>query len=537
MTPEVSAPSSAPTRTLPPQDHVDQQPRPHPGVTTVLVGILLALGVAAIAVLYRLSPYPSDQLNYFDAAREFPHRSSTGGGEHQLLRIGLIVPLRLAQMLFGYSQGAYLLVPTLAAIGLAVAVYALGVLLFNRTVGFAAAVLTVGNSIVFTDLTAPLPDLLATALLCGAVALTLAIRQGRHVVTASARRQAGALVMVGILLGWSYLTREYIVFCWPLVPFLLWKRLPYRRLLWIVAPLTAIGLVELGLNAAASGDALARLHASASHGQSPRSTSFIGHSRQWYLSRPAAILGGTPEGTWLKAALLATVAAPLISRRLAFLAGWAAIFALPLIALGGFLDPDHPMLRITKERYWIPLMPAVYLCAVAGVWLLARNRATVVPALRGRSRVVATWVTLAVVAVPVGIAQHARMTEPTPQNASFAANGGVQLEHLRPWLDQHSTGVTTVWAEPRTYRLVKLFATGTFGGPVWSGELKLWLPGASHPQPLPGDYVVLYSPRSGVCGPCRDNAEALLGSPVHVPASWQPAFISSRRVVEIYQVR
>ncbi|MEQ7123228.1 hypothetical protein ABN034_01795 [Actinopolymorpha sp. B11F2] len=537
MTPEVSAPSSAPTRTLPPQDHVDQQLRPHPGVTTVLVGILLALGVAAIAVLYRLSPYPSDQLNYFDAAREFPHRSSTGGGEHQLLRIGLIVPLRLAQMLFGYSQGAYLLVPTLAAIGLAVAVYALGVLLFNRTVGFAAAVLTVGNSIVFTDLTAPLPDLLATALLCSAVALTLAIRQGRHVVTASARRQAGALVMVGILLGWSYLTREYIVFCWPLVPFLLWKRLPYRRLLWIVAPLTAIGLVELGLNAAASGDALARLHASASHGQSPTSTSFIGHSRQWYLSRPAAILGGTPEGTWLKAALLATVAAPLISRRLAFLAGWAAIFALPLIALGGFLDPDHPMLRITKERYWIPLMPAVCLCAVAGVWLLARNRATVVPALRGRSRVVATWVTLAVVAVPVGIAQHARMTEPTPQNASFAANGGVQLEHLRPWLDQHSTGVTTVWAEPRTYRLVKLFATGTFGGPVWSGELKLWLPGASHPQPLPGDYVVLYSPRSGVCGPCRDNAEALLGSPVHVPASWQPAFISSRRVVEIYQVR
>jgi hypothetical protein len=535
MTPEVGTPSYAPTRTPSPPAPSDRQPRLPSGVATVTLGVLLALGVVLVAVVYRLAPYPSDQLNYFDAAQEFPNRT-TGTSEHQLLRIGLIIPLRLAQMLFGYSQAAYLLVPILAAVGLAIAVYALGVLLFNRTVGFAAAVLTVGNSIVFTDLTAPLPDLQATALLSGAVALALAIRQGRRVVTASARRQTGALVLVGILLGWSYLTREYIVFCWPLVPFLLWRRLPYRRLLWIVAPLAALGLTELGINAAASGDALARLHASAAHGQSPTSTDFIGHSRQWYLSQPAAIIGGTPEGIWLKAALLATVVAPLISRRFAFLAGWAALFALPLIALGGFLDPQHPMLRITKERYWIPLLPAVCLCGVAGLWLLARNRATVVPALRQHARVVATWVTLAVVAVPLGVAQYARMTERTPLNASFAANGGVQLEHLRPWLDQHAAGVTTVWAERRTYRLVKVFANGTFGGQAWTGELKLWQPGSAA-QPLPGDYVVLYSHRSGICGPCRDNAQALLGDPVRVPASWQPAFLSAGGVVEIYQVR
>lgn len=539
MTPQVSTPSA------PPRDETTTDSAPttrhrllrSPRLLTLLVGGLVAVAAGLVELAFRMAPYPSDQLNYFDAAWAFPSHP-TYAGLHQFLRHGLILPIRLAQELFGYSQAAYLLVPMLAGIALAVGVYVLGALLFNRTVGVIAAVLTIANSLVFPDLTQPLPDLPATALMCWAIVLSLAIQQRRRLVTATSRRLVVTLVLVGVLMGWSYLTREYIVFLWPLVPLLLFRRVAPLRLLWVVAPLAAVGVLELVVNGLVFGDALARLHASASHGDgAPATGDFIGRSSRWYLTRLNAIVAATPEALWLKASLIATIAGALFSRRLAFLLGWAAMFYVPLVALGGLLDPSGPMLRILKERYWLPLVPALLLSAVAGLWLLARHRAQAVPSLRARAGLVAGVVTAALVAMPVAVAHTARVGERTNITMSYAANDGTHLEEFRTWLGQHANAVPTIWADQRSIRLVKIFVNGTFGTPVWTGELEIWSPNPGKPDPAPGDYVVLYSARSRLCTQCQVQAEALLGPGVRVPATWVPAFTSENRAVEVYRVR
>ena len=520
---------------------------------TILVGVLLAAAAGIVEVLWRLPPYPSDQLHYFDFAESFPDRPSFDQPEfftrflHLFLRHGLIIPIRLAQEGFGYSQAAYLVVPVLAGIGLAVGIYLVGVLMFNRTVGVAAAVFALGNSIVFPELTQPLPDLLATTLFCWAVAGSLALRQRRQLVTASRRREIATLLLVGALLGWSYLTREYIVFVWPLIPLLLVRRVPVRRLIWIALPLAAAAAGETVLNWFAFGDPLARFHASSAHGSvPPATTDFLGHSRRWYLTRLLWVFGGTPEGVWLKGALVATVAGAVFSRRLRILLVWAALFYVPLVTLGGVLDPEHPMLRILKERYWLPLVPAVMLGAVAGVWLSTRAVGRRVPFLRARAGLVAGAVTCAVVAVPVGIAQQARTTDLTdPLNATYAANGGTQLEQFRSWLGSRPDGdVRAIWADQRSVRLVRVFVNGTVGGAVWDGRLATWYaPGqapATEPAtaPAPGDHVFFYSRRSTICGYCRGNAEALLDSrPASVPPTWRRAFATDDGLVEVYEVR
>jgi 4-amino-4-deoxy-L-arabinose transferase-like glycosyltransferase len=507
---------------------------------TVLVGCLLAAGVGVVEVLYRMPPVPFDQVNYFDAAWGFPSHSSYIS-EHQLLRHGLTVPIRFAQELFGYSQAAYLAVPILAGVLLAVSVYVLGLLLFNRTVGVAAAVLTVGNSTVFASLTTPLPDTLATALMCAALAVALALRQRRLLVTSTRVRQIVALLLVGTLLGWSYLAREYMVFCWPLVALMLVRRVRLIRLGWLALPVVLIVAGESLLNAVAYGDPLARLHVAAHHGDGPPLSDepwrneHLGRSPQWYLTRLAAIVGAAPEALWLKAAIAATVIGAFFHRKIGFLLAWALLFYVPLVTLGGLLDPYHPRLRINVQRYWLPLIPALCLAFVAVVWLLVGNRARVVPFLRRRTRlcsVIASLAVLAAVAVPVGIAQHARDTGLTDPYTRYAANGATELEDFRSWLRTGS--VDTLWANPSTNRVVKIFLNPTFGRPAWDGELKVW---HRVDEPRPGDHVLLYSARTATCGSCMLHAQNILGKPLRIPASWRLVFQANDRQVEVYRVR
>ncbi|HZC27708.1 MAG TPA: hypothetical protein VE287_11840, partial [Actinopolymorphaceae bacterium] len=146
------------------------------GWTTAAVGAALVVLAAVFESRYLPQPYPSDQLTYLRAARDLPH-TAAGMPVHEVTRFGLTLPLRAAIEVFGYSEAAYYVVPVLTGLGLVLAVYLLGTMLFARTVGVAAAAFTVANNVVLFDLLAPLPDVPATALLTWAIVLAVAIRQ------------------------------------------------------------------------------------------------------------------------------------------------------------------------------------------------------------------------------------------------------------------------------------------------------------------------------------------------------------------------
>jgi hypothetical protein len=525
---------------------------------TILIGAVLAAGCAVLQLLWSAPPYPSDQIHYLAVARDFPTEPAAGTLGHQYLRYGLIAPIRLAIEAFGYSQAAYYAVPFLTAVVLVLSVYALGVLWFGRLVGVLAALVTVGNSIVFPDLTMPLPDLTATAQFTAAVGVAAALRGRRPWVASNGRRRSAALALIGVLLASSYLCREFIVFLWPLIGLLLLRRVRTRELIWLAAPVLLVVLAESAVNALVVGDPLARLHTAAEHGSGtipPKlAEGFQNLPVEVYLTRLSFVLTQAPEGRWLLILLALTLVGAVIAvtapvarhwwpsrcppldprvRHLGLLAAWIALLWVPLTLLGGLLNPSQPKLRLQMDRYWFPIFPALILGGVAVVWLAGRAVANRLPVVRTRPiaiAAVAATATAAVALPPVVIAASGWVGSP-----GYRVNGATHLERFRDWLADHKD-VPVVWADRRTAAILPLFTTGPFGGEVADTEIRTLF--GRGPKPVPGrnEHVVLYSVNSRICGHCRVVEEDLFGKPIQPPATWTKVYQTADGVLQIYRV-
>lgn len=527
------------------EESVDSTSSPHPasrrgaGVWTAVVAGCLAIVTAALCRRYLPLPYPSDQINYFDSALDFPHPSA-GAPVHQFTRFGLTLPLRGLIEVFGYSQAAYYALPLATALALVVGVYLLGALLYARSVGVAAAVVTAANNVVFYDVMQPLPDLLATALVCWAMVVAVALWQRRALVSATTRRRLLALAGIGVLLGWSYLTREFIVFSWPVVALLVVRAVRGRELLVVAVPLVGTGLAELALCALSYGDPFARLAAVTGHGNGPvpeeLAATYQDMPRSWYLTRLLVALDSVPEGGWLLAALVGTVVGGLVAwRRMGLLLLWLAATYVPLVLLGGVIDPSAPKLRLFIMRYWFPAFPAFVLGGCAAAWLLtrwvvSRTSPRWLAVLRRRVDVVAGTAVLLLAAL---ILQAAAPS--WGYNRGYHVVGTKPLSSFREWLVDHRDEVRVLWSDGRTMRLLPIYAHGRFGEPVWSGDLRTLA--VTGPAPAPGDHVVLYSTGGPLpCDHCAAAAAAVLGDPIRVPSHWHEVFETHDGVVLVYQV-
>ncbi|GAB3428016.1 hypothetical protein [Flindersiella endophytica] len=511
-------------------------PRGWSGRLGPLYTTLAAVALTVAAVIFQLwllpSPYPSDQINYVDSARDFPVPAE-GMAVHQFTRYGLLLPIRLCIELFGYSTVSYFAVAMFAGVALVLAVFALGSLLFSRTVGLVAAVMVIANNVIVYDLMQPLPDLLSTALFTWAVVLAVALRQRRGAVTRTRLRRAIVLLAIGALLGWSYLAREYIVFAWPLIPLLLVRRVGWRGYLLLLAPLVLTGALELALNQWTYGDFLARERAVTGHGggeiRPDLAATYQDKSRWWYLTRLPAGLAEGPEKYWLLGALAAFVAGGLVFwRRVGWLLVWAGLVYVPLVLLGGLLDPDAPKLRLQLTRYWFPVIPAIVIGGVAVGWLVARWLARRVPPLRRRAGVIA-----AVCVLAVGGTGLAMAAPGWQQQRGYRTLHTYQLSEFRGWLAAHSSEVDVLWTDARTVRILPLYFSGPAGGVNWSGRLRTMYPPESVQAsvgvlPEPGEYVVLYSVKGRwPCDHCYRYTRKLFGDPLKVPSRWQQVFASS----------
>ena len=526
---------------------------------TVLLGGLLVGGCLVVQLLWLLPPYPSDQINYLQAAATFPSAPRIEALDHQYLRYGLVVPLRLAIEVFGYSQATYYVVPVLSGLLLVLSVYALGVMWFGRLVGLLAALVVAGNSIVFEDLSMPLPDLSATALVTAAIVLAVAIRRRRPWAAGTGLRCAGWLSAIGLLLAGSYLCREFVVFIWPLVGLLLLKRIRLRDTAWLVAPIVVLVAAESTINAIVLDDPLARLHAAAEHGSGP-APAHIGPTFQdrpaiHYLVRLPGVLHHAHEGPFLVGMLVATIVggsiavASLITkhrltpsggdpraRRLCLLLVWILLLWMPLTLLGGLLNPAHPKLRLQLDRYWFPIFPPVILGGIAVAWLIGEPIARWILTASRSARVTAltskipAMAALAVAVPPLVIAASGWVDNP-----AYRVNGATQLEDLRGWLADHDD-VPVIWADRRTSTLVPVFTRGPFGGTVWHGEVRTLL--GAGPRPLPGrnEHVVLYSAESQMCAHCRLVERKLFGDPVRLPVTWTRVYRTPDGILQIYRV-
>jgi hypothetical protein len=512
---------------------------------------VLVAGWLAAALTHLRLPYPSDQLHYLSAAASFPEPIEGSGLIHQMTRFGLTAPIRLAMAVFGYSEAAYYFVPLLGGVLLLLGTYAIGVLMFSRVIGVAAAVVLLTYTPLFFDGTELMPDLFATGLFTCAVALAVAVRLGRL------PGSAWPLSLIGFLLGWSYLVREFIVFVWPLVLVLLWDRLRaaddrpmWRGLLWPALPIVALVAAETVLCWAVYGDPLTRMRAVTGHGAdlpSAVAATFQDKPRLEYMGRLWATLNGDentyyPEHWVLRPLLLAALAGALVRpRRLGVFGLWILLMWVPLTLLGGVLDPSAPKLRIQLIRYWFPLFPALVLGGLVALWLLgshiggraaARDRdAARVPAARVPAGLVPAAVVAVVASASLVLAAGNWGLDPT------VTRGASDMRALRGWLGEHAGGVRAIWTDGSTRHVLQVYREGPFGGQAWRPRL-LRLP-AGGPGPVAGDVVVLFDAQGAqeaICGLCRRSAARTLGTPVRPAPAWREVYATRDGVVRAYRV-
>jgi hypothetical protein len=348
----------------------EEQQRWYFDLWDAVITVGLIVFVVALFVLFLEPPAMSDQLDYFYHAGHLDELRPT----HRHLRVGLIWPIAAVIHWFGYSELSYYTIPALAALLLTSGTWMVGRLLFGRWVGLLAGIFVAYNPWVLSDFTQPLPDFLAAGLFCtGIVMVIWCWREGRLADKPIRHSTAGLLGLAGLLFGWSYLTREFVVVFFPLVGFVfLAARGRFMGLIPIALGASSCWVAELVWGVAKYGDALARFHAISS----PR-----GGTGMYIETDPIRILTQLPStfldkpGGWIIVVLLlggawfSIVRAAGGDRRwqlvaLWLIGGWVfftTVAMLPVV----LLDEGRVYLRVHKLRYWALILPPMFIAGLA----------------------------------------------------------------------------------------------------------------------------------------------------------------------------
>src|SRR3954465_5399051 len=196
-----------------------------PWLPTWVLG--LGLVVVHLAVTFQVRPAPrwNDGIFVLNRARDYPNVPL----DHHALRIGNLLPVRGFLEIFGYGQWSYYVWPFLTQILLVVAVFLLGIVLFERWTAAVATLLLIFHPVLVDTIIRAgtermtswqlLPDIPSTAFVTAGFALLIGAAGRRG--DSDGRRGAGAggwwFLLAGFCLGWAYLVRELSVFFYPLL--------------------------------------------------------------------------------------------------------------------------------------------------------------------------------------------------------------------------------------------------------------------------------------------------------------------------------
>lgn len=500
--------------------------------------LLIGAAVAVVAVLvgwhWRAALIPIDPWDYVEGARNFPNGVWNEAG---LSRWGMIIPLLVLARLWGDAEATYYVYPLLAGGMLAGALYLLGTRLVNRATGLAGSLLTVAVPVVFVHMSRGYPDLIAIAFIAGALLFLILARDARH--AGLGWQAAGWLVVAGAFTGWSFEVRELSVLAFPALGYALLRvGRPLLSFPLFALPALVILVLDFYLNARYFDDPLLKIHWLAGNSIDNSIVAadmvYVGHERAYYLTIAFKLLAARTGGlSVLLIAAFGLVAGAALWRRLSPLWVWGASQLVLLLALGGFLRPAAPSIRLDIIRYNLAyLIPLVMTAAcVVGVMVV---RAT------GWRRVAALGLAAVMgLSVLVPAVRFARTFE------GYVANGGSALRELGDYLgDRPDIGDVQVWADWGTQRLIPVYSTGLFGGPGWSARNYRSLnrllrepPVSPARRPQPGDIIVVYSKGEDTCYHCAQalaDLEAAYG-PFPLPG-WQEVFRSSRGNAVAYQL-
>lgn len=501
----------------------------------VAVVFTLSVGLLVAIILLREPPVVYDPVEYFFAASRLPDVATN----HRSLRLGLLLPIRAGQMLFAYSQAAYYLVPFLSGVGLIAGTYVLARSFFGRAVAASAGAAVVFNPYVLGAIHQIYPDLLSTALFTGGTALVVvAARRITHAEIPRADVSAHVcLVAAGLLFGWSYLVREFIVVLFPLaLVILVAYRVPWRYLAGVALGALAVLVSELAWNAVVFDDPFIRfraLHGQAGGGRPPGEhlqdmiESRIGRrgSRFDRVVRVVTILMAPGVGPLFVGLGLAAVGSALVLRDrrsavlLSWMVGyWAVVAALTIIERN---EAGQTFLFANKARYWYPLLPPLIIGGLGVVSEVAGR-------LRGRT----TGSLTPVLVLGLGLVSVVGTLVPMAARADEHR----EYEEFRGWLRTEAEPVDVVWTTQRTSWILQMFTRSPFGTPVWEGRVRPVNTAFrfADVNEVTGGYLVMqdsfFKPRFSNW---REVTPDYLIDP---PDRWSPVFVTQRSEIVVYDL-
>jgi hypothetical protein len=487
----------------------------------------LTVGLYLVGQLVLLEgPHPFDPAWYFRAAVDFPDISA----DLFTLRIGLVALVRLAVLAFGPSEAALYAVPLLSGVLLVSAVFGIMLLLFRDRVLAAAAALVTGlnvnylanSSHIFPDITATAT--FSAAFLCLLLAGRIQEEEGRRWATTA------LVAFAGVLLGWSYLVREFSPILLPAVVALaVLLRFPPRRTALLAGTALATILLEPVAGLVGRGEPFVRARLLLSRGDLEIDPGLERRMKpvQEQLDNLLDTLVVFPRlllawsSGWLFLVLVAVFLVALVllrDRRLLLLGVWFGTFfaAMALIGLGS-LSSGRWILNITNIRYWYPIFPPLVMGAFGGLWLLVRSK------LDGRlgARVAqAGALSLAALVLLPGFAEFSSCSRAEAWRNDPAA----RWHELRSWFaTPEAARFETVWTDLHTGRLLPAFTSSTFGTPLWEGDIATLGPSR---RVKPGDeasaLLLVHKDRWGRSTNARRTLRELR-------RRWVPLFVSSDR--------
>ncbi|HSE80807.1 MAG TPA: hypothetical protein VLA87_03805 [Gaiellaceae bacterium] len=439
----------------------------------VVGGITVALYLLG-QLVYLQGPHPYDPSWYFRTAFDFPDVAP----DLFTLRIGLMAPVRAALGVFGPSEAALYAVPLLSGMALVGAVYATMLLLFrDRLLAAAAALVTGLNVNYLVNSSQIFPDLTATATFTAAF-LCLLIAGSRPQESPRTWVPTAAVVCGGVLLGWSYLVREFSPILLPaVIALVLLLRYPLRRIVLLAGAAVATAALELLYGWVYAGDPFVHLRLLLERGDAElvegqvrmeHIQDQLGSPLDTLLVLPRLLLAWDTGWVFLLLAALLLVALVLLrDRRLWLLAAWFLSFlvAMALVGLGSF-SSGRWVLNITNIRYWYPVFPPLVMGAFGGLWLLLRRR---IDGRRGLRAAQLGAVALAALVLIPGFREFSRCDD----REAWRNDPATRWHELRSWFSTpEAAQMDVVWTDPYTSRLLPAFTGSTFGVRVWDGDVE-----------------------------------------------------------------
>jgi Dolichyl-phosphate-mannose-protein mannosyltransferase len=462
---------------------VEDQQTQRLGRWDALITVCLAGFVAVLFFLFLERPHPSDPLVYFYAAWHIDEIEPA----HRELRAGLVWPIQAVMSIFGYSQLSYYVVAAVAALVWVLSTWFFGRLLFGRWVGFLAGILIVYNPWVLSELTELRPDYLALGLFTSGLTLLLwCWRTGRLDEMPLRNSTVAILALAGVVFGWSYLAREFMVILFPLVPFLLFAtRSRFVGLIPVASTAFACWLAELAWGMLKFGDPLARLHA-VLFPRTERADIFIETDTSRILTKLPDILLSKPGGWAIVALLVGGVGLSVLGslrgdRRWQLLAlwligGWLFFTAMAMLPVL-WLEQGSVYLRMEKFRYWALILPPMLVAGLAFAQSLMRQVVAI-----GRFKSAVLTLKLASGAVTFALLLDATiMVRPAADGGTLVRNGGnrdyTEFREFVSHLDEKYELVLLDIPRNPTVRAIPMFLNS------WNGLECMWTGGVGRASP------------------------------------------------------